>query len=744
MPLPLPDLDARRWADLVDEGRALVPLLAPGWDEHNASDPGITLVELLAWLVEHDLYRVNRVPERHRRKFLALLGFTPLAPRPARAAVAFVAAPGGPAPVLPAGLAVAATAMPGGPALAFRTLAPVTVGAARIAAVQAFDGSAFADLTRLWREGLELEPWGGAPDGFDAEDPERNPALLVGLDVPPVVGAPLSLWLGVTPGEDAAGDPGAVHHALRTVWELYTGAQWRPVDAADDTRALTRDGAVVLIPADAAVPAQLGAVADPQVWLRCRAAAGPPDEAPVLRELSINAVAAEQRLPVRQAFAIVAGTPAPIVAPVPGELTRLSLDLSADGRIHGLEAGATAPAPEALVVDYRAATAADPGELVCTLLLAGVSTGAPGQRVDLEQAPVANGELRLWTLEPGGPVPWDFREDLDANRFGDDVFTLDAQRGTIAFGDGRRGRVPPADAPILVAYEVTAAAGGGAPASAAWRLAGADDALDRALLGADVAGVDARLAAIASAEGASGGVDGESIAHTAGRAAETLWAHERLVELAPDPGATLDGLAPASVRGVVPPARGATTLDLERLALAVPGTRVRRARAWPGLDARHACLSARGQVSVVIVPGWPPDRPTPGPGLLAAVRRFIARRRIIGMQVTVTGPEYVEVAVRAHVRLLPGADAAAVGSSAAGALREHLHPLRGGPAGRGWPFGRDVRRTELLAVLDAVPGVDHVVDLTLTGPDGDDGCGDVCVGPLALVALTTVDVEALA
>jgi predicted phage baseplate assembly protein len=783
VPLPLPDLDARRWADLVDEGRALVPLLAPGWDDHNASDPGITLMELLAWLVEHDLYRVNRVPERHRRKFLTLLGFAPRPPQPARAAVAFAAAPGAPTPVLPAGLAVAATATPGGPALAFRTLAPLTVGGARIAGVQAFDGASFADVTRLWREELSFEPWGVAPGGFDAADPERQPALLVGLDAAPAVGAALSLWLGVAGGGDAdeqrarlraealaaadacrparpaahcddgaphspsppaAPDPAADHHALRTVWELYRAGAWRPVDAVDDTRALTLDGAVVLTPADVAAPAQIGAVAEPRVWLRCRAAAGPPDEAPVLRELSVNAVAAEQRSPVRQAFAIVAGTAAPATAPVPGRRTRLALDMAPDGRLHGLEAGAGEPAPEALVIDYRAATATAAGELTCTLLVAGVSTGAPRQRVELEQAPVAGANLRLWTIESDGAVEWERREDLDAAGFADDVFTLDAQLGAIWFGDGRRGRVPAADAPILVAHEVTAAAAGGAPPSATWRLAGADDALDRALLGADVAAVDAQLAAIASARGASGGVDGESVAHTAGRAAETLWAHERLVELAPDPGATLDGLDPSAVQGVLAPARGATTLDLERLALAVPGTRVRRARAWPTLDARHPCLSAAGHVSVVIVPGWPPDRPTPGPELLGAVARFIARRRTIGTQVAVTGPEYVEVAVRAQVRTLPGADAAAVGAAAAGALHEYLHPLRGGPAGRGWSFGRDVRRTELLAVLDAAPGVDHVLDLVLTGPEGDGGCGDVCVGPLALVALTTVDVEALA
>ena len=83
MPISLPNLDTRRWTDLVDEGRALVPRYAPRWTDHNYHDPGITLIELFAWLIEQLIYRANRVPERHLRKFLALVVYDPscLVPR---------------------------------------------------------------------------------------------------------------------------------------------------------------------------------------------------------------------------------------------------------------------------------------------------------------------------------------------------------------------------------------------------------------------------------------------------------------------------------------------------------------------------------------------------------------------------------------------------------------------------------------------------------------------------------------
>ena len=87
MSLALTNLDDRRWADLVEEGRALIPFYSPEWTDHNIHDPGITLIELFAWLAEMDIYRLNRIPDTHLRKFLALVGVYPEPPRPALAAL---------------------------------------------------------------------------------------------------------------------------------------------------------------------------------------------------------------------------------------------------------------------------------------------------------------------------------------------------------------------------------------------------------------------------------------------------------------------------------------------------------------------------------------------------------------------------------------------------------------------------------------------------------------------------------
>ncbi len=74
MSLPLPNLDDRTFADLVAEGRALIPRYAPRWTNYNPADPGITLLELLAWLTEQVLYRMNHIPEERYDLFLNLIG----------------------------------------------------------------------------------------------------------------------------------------------------------------------------------------------------------------------------------------------------------------------------------------------------------------------------------------------------------------------------------------------------------------------------------------------------------------------------------------------------------------------------------------------------------------------------------------------------------------------------------------------------------------------------------------------
>ncbi len=73
MTINLPDLDDRSYSDLVEEGLELLPRYAPEWTNHNPSDPGITLIELLAYFTEAIVYRTNRLTDNDRQTFLKLL-----------------------------------------------------------------------------------------------------------------------------------------------------------------------------------------------------------------------------------------------------------------------------------------------------------------------------------------------------------------------------------------------------------------------------------------------------------------------------------------------------------------------------------------------------------------------------------------------------------------------------------------------------------------------------------------------
>src|SRR3954470_24933503 len=79
-----PDLFQRRFSQLMEIGRARLPGLAPDWTDHNAHDPGITLMELLAWVTEAQLYSLGRMRQDERGAYAALFGLAPGGTRPAR------------------------------------------------------------------------------------------------------------------------------------------------------------------------------------------------------------------------------------------------------------------------------------------------------------------------------------------------------------------------------------------------------------------------------------------------------------------------------------------------------------------------------------------------------------------------------------------------------------------------------------------------------------------------------------
>jgi predicted phage baseplate assembly protein len=92
MSLQAPNLDDRRFQDIVDEAKRRIARHCPEWTDHNVSDPGVALIELFAWMTEMILYRLNQVPDRLYVKFLELVGIELASASPARTDILFTLA----------------------------------------------------------------------------------------------------------------------------------------------------------------------------------------------------------------------------------------------------------------------------------------------------------------------------------------------------------------------------------------------------------------------------------------------------------------------------------------------------------------------------------------------------------------------------------------------------------------------------------------------------------------------------
>ena len=80
----VPDLDTTDFDQLVLEGQALIPAYAPDWTDHNLHDPGITLIDLIAYLADQQIYRIGFVGDSLMGAFTRLMGVVPREPEPAR------------------------------------------------------------------------------------------------------------------------------------------------------------------------------------------------------------------------------------------------------------------------------------------------------------------------------------------------------------------------------------------------------------------------------------------------------------------------------------------------------------------------------------------------------------------------------------------------------------------------------------------------------------------------------------
>jgi hypothetical protein len=95
--IPVPNLDDRTHKDIVEEALRLIPQYCPEWTNFNPSDPGVTLVELFAWMTEMAVYRLNKVTDKNFIAFLNMMGVKLQSPQPARALLQFKVAEKAPA-----------------------------------------------------------------------------------------------------------------------------------------------------------------------------------------------------------------------------------------------------------------------------------------------------------------------------------------------------------------------------------------------------------------------------------------------------------------------------------------------------------------------------------------------------------------------------------------------------------------------------------------------------------------------
>lgn len=685
MPLIAPVLDDRRFEDLFAELRNRIPVYNPQWTDHLDSDPGITLLQLFAYLGEGLQFRFNQIPEATQLAFLKLLDIPLMPARPASALVCV-------ASELNTGVSVYA----GDQLKAGKTVFTVTQDATvwpldivtvarqpRLTdnspeAVKAFlkdqdaevRDTVQASIDAVVKQGggavtsvapydlVKLESDGKSPavdfsqtvDGCvwiavlnNSKDPAFDPSL--GLDAG--VGRHASLTLGFSPAAwfpDVAQAPACGPGQAPTLWwqaSLRTlQADGAPVYApvrvsGDSTQGFTREGVVRLeLPGD---------VSDWGVPLPAPGLAGTGEFPPELDDERADKVWFWLRAWRTDGSRI-------------GEVQWLGMN------VLPLEQVVTA-VPELL----------------------GTGVGQPDQVFQLAYTPVLNVEskpLDLQVEENGVWTAWTQVENLDNSGATDRHFTVDGEAGTVRFGDnfpqiGERIRVNQ--------YRYGGGAVGNVPAAA---IAKWGD-----LLGSPTPPLPLRRPGglslrIGNPLPAMGGVDAESLDAALKRIPAELRRNHRAV----------------------------TRDDFASLALQTPTVRIGRAECIPLFHAPS--LSAKpGNVSVVV---WPerdpqhPNAPVPDAYELGQVCAWLDQWRLVTTELHVIPPTYQRIAVAVSVKVKDGYGLDAVRDWVEILLRQYLSPMPPyGPEGQGWPLGRRVMARELEGVAMQAEGVSYIADLRL-------------------------------
>ena len=240
MALPAPNLDDRRFQDIVDEAKRLIPRYCPEWTNHNVSDPGVALIELFAWMSEMVLFRLNQVPDRFYVKFLELVGVAPFPPSVARADLTFwLSTVLEHDVVVPAGTEVATAAGADRDTVVFTTTADLAIAPPQLmAAMTAVSGHEDRALD-VWDD-LRFD--GAAVTCFTSDPLAVGDCFYLGF-ARTLAGAVLRLDVKASV-EGIGVDP----QRPPLAWEVWSGEAWVAAQVHEDsTGGLNRDGAIVLL-----------------------------------------------------------------------------------------------------------------------------------------------------------------------------------------------------------------------------------------------------------------------------------------------------------------------------------------------------------------------------------------------------------------------------------------------------------------------------------------------------------------
>jgi hypothetical protein len=643
----LADLTAR---DLAEEMVRRIPAHTPEWSSAQPGDPGRTLIDLVAWMGETILYRVNLLPRRQRLEFLRLLGLKLRPAEPAHGLVRLAhKKPAGAAPIF----AAVGTRLDG--PVPFETIGPITV--------QPFEGRAYYKR-RL--DGPEADALKDVIDdlaelyGVEAADPYATTALF----------------------EDGRAVPGGVDPLTdsvdRTIWIALL---------ALDEKAPSREAALATFDAQ---PALLSVGVIPRI-----SAPDPDPEvpAPALAEhfewaLSsrriVGGAAEDFFLPLQTdsdgtdhlsregTLRLVLPVRASVAAPAN------DLELDTDAGLGDRPPRVDDPVVSSRIVAWlRLRPRDETGVLPLSWLginavsidaretrrqvQIGTGNARPAQSVKLPAGHVEEASFALSVQEGAkGFVRWRAVDDLAALGRDDRGFTLDAAEGVVSFGDGLAGRRPEAGARIRVDFMRS---GGGTAGN-----------------------VPAGLLAAVEKPGL---VAVQPAATTGGRGAETLEVAEKRVR----------GWLQHQDRCVTEADYRAIASELE----------LARVEVLPRFRPYQQRTETPGVVSVLPLPDKAvrqAPNPRPDRRLIDQVRAHLEPRRPLATELFVIAPDYVRIGAAAAVDIREGFAQEDVVKALKAALHDFLWPLRGGGRdGNGWPLGKSVLNLELELIAARVDGV---------------------------------------